>query len=110
MDRDPGGLIQNNQIFVLKKDSRLNPLSKCIDWNDRRLPFSRSNRGDSKTIALFKTVMRLDPPSVSPHFAGAENSVDETFRGTLEESDEEVIDALAGMACINFHPLNGRRL
>lgn len=106
MHGDTGRLVQHDQRLVLINDGGFEALQQPLRQRLGLIALSQAQRRHAHHVTSLEFVLGLDPPLVNPHFALAQNAVNQGLGHALELCPEEVVDALAGEIRCNLDQLN----
>ncbi|MNO96218.1 hypothetical protein D3C76_878820 [compost metagenome] len=106
MHGDAGRLVHHDQRLVFVDDRRFQALQQPLRKRRRLIALGQAQRRHTHHIAGLQLVLGLDPPLVYPHFALAQDAIDQRLGHALELSAEEIIDTLAGIFRRDLKQLN----
>lgn len=92
MHRNARRLVHDQQGIIFKNDAQLSGRGGSLALLLCRNPDGR----DSKLVAQFQPVCGVDPPTVDPHLAAAQDAVNMAARDAFAVTDQEIVNALAG--------------
>ena len=95
MRGDAGGLVDDDQVLVLEQDRRHQGRGKGRRRSIARL--RRSHGRDADVVAGLNPVVRRHAGLVDAHLAAANDAVDMALGHAPGESEQEVVEALAGV-------------
>ena len=107
MDRNAIGFIDDQQMLVFEQNWKFD----C--WHPRPGAFSRGGRKSHwrhpDSVPFSQTLVDRRSGAVDPNLTAADDPVDQTLGGALEQAQQEVVQALSSMGLIDIDPAHFRR-
>ncbi|MNN61210.1 hypothetical protein D3C81_1764370 [compost metagenome] len=97
VNSDTARLVDHDERFVFKDNRGFQALQQALSQWHRLVPLRHANRRDAHDIARLQLVFGLDPAFVHPHFAFAQNAINQGLGHAFEPSEKEIINTLAGI-------------
>ena len=107
MDGNAIGLINDQQMLVFEQNWKFDcghPRPGAFSWGRRK-----SHRRHPDSVSLSQTLINRCARAVDPDLTASDNPIDQTFRGPLQQAQQEIVQALTGMGLINIDPAHFRR-
>ena len=106
MHGDTGRLVEDDQRLVFINHGSLEALQQTLRQRLGLVAFGYAQRRHPHHVASLQLVFGLDPPLVHPHFALAQDAVDQSLGNTFQLGTEKVVDALPGEFRPHFEQLD----